>query len=160
MKSFQIDIRWACYFGLMTIVWSILEKELGWYNENIAQYGFGSMLFAIPAVLFYYLAMRQKRDALYPTGAFTWTQGFVAGIYLSFFVAIFMPGALFLSYKYICPDFFDNIIAYKVNHHWMKQAEAEKIFNLRSALIEGSFSALSKGSITGGLVAIFLKRKA
>jgi Protein of unknown function (DUF4199) len=89
----------------------------------------------------------------------TWTQGFVTGIILSFFIALLMPITQFVIYKSITPQFFDTIIAYKLKHNYMTLENAKTYFNLKTYMIESSFSGLSKGILTGAIVSLFIRTK-
>lgn len=157
MKNYSIEIKWALRFTLLTLAWAIGEKAIGLHDVYIANYGMCSMLFALPAFLFYYLALTEKKKYFY-TNSITWKQGFVSGIVLSFIITLFIPATQYVIYKTITPHFFDNIIAYKVQHK-MSLENAKLYFNLKTYIIEGTFTGLSKGIITGALVSLIIRNK-
>lgn len=157
MKNYSIEIKWALRFTLLTLAWAIGEKAIGLHDVYIAKYGMYSMLFVIPAFLFYYLALSEKKKYFY-NNSITWKQGFVSGIVLSFIITLFIPATQYIIYKSITPHFFDNIIAYKVQHK-MTLENAKLYFNLKTYIIEGTFTGLSKGIITGAIVALIIRNK-
>lgn len=160
MKNFSIEIKWALRFTLLTLAWAIGEKAIGLHDEYIADYGIYTNLFAIPAFLFFYLAIREKKKYVY-NNSLTFRQGFVSGLILSTFIALLNPFAQFVIYKSITPHFFENIIAYKVHSKSfpMPLKNAQELFNLKTYMIESTFTALSKGFITGALVSLILRTK-
>ena len=157
MKNYSIEIKWGLRFILLTLAWAIGEKVIGLHDVHIAYYGMCSMLFVFPAFLFYYLALSEKKKYFYHN-SITWKQGFVSGIVLSFIITLFIPATQYIIYKSITPQFFDNIIAYKVQHQ-MTLENAKLYFNLKTYIIEGTFTGLSKGIITGAIVSLLIRNK-
>lgn len=157
MKNFSIEIKWALRFTLLTLAWAIGEKAIGLHDQYIEYYGRCSLLFVFPAFLFFYLAIREKKKYVY-NNSMTWPQGFIAGMIMSFVIAILNPAVQYVIYKSITPHFFENIIAYKVQHK-MTLANAKVYFNLKTYMIESTLTALSKGMITGALVTLMLRNK-
>jgi hypothetical protein len=158
MKNYSIEIKWTIRFILLVLAWAIGEKFIGLHDIFIEYYAIYSNLFIIPALLFYYLALSEKKKYFYK-GYMTWTQGFVCGIILSFFIALLMPMAQFVIYKSITPHFFDNVIDYKLKHKYMTLENAKTFFNLKTYVIESIFSGLSKGIVTAAIVSLFLRTK-
>jgi hypothetical protein len=157
MKNYSIEIKWALRFTLLILAWAIGEKAVGLHDKYIADYGMCSLLFVFPAFLFFYLALREKKKYFY-NNSMNWTQGFVSGIIMSFIITILFPATQFVIYKSISPNFFENIIAYKVQHK-MTLENARIYFNLKTYIIEGTFTGLSKGIITGAIISLFLRNK-
>ncbi len=158
MKNFSIEIKWALRFTLLTLAWAIGEKALGLHDQHIANYGMCSLLFVFPAFLFYYLAIREKKKYFF-NNVMTFRQGFIAGLVISFIVALFNPFVQFIIYKSITPHFFEHIIAYKTKNTSMTLKTAREIFNLKSYIIQTTSSGLSYGLIFGAIVSLFLKNK-
>lgn len=157
MKNYSIEIKWALRFTLLTLAWAIGEKAIGLHDQYIEYYGMCSLLFAIPAVLFFALAINEKKKYFFDNGM-TWRQGFVCGLVMSFIIALLNPMVQYVIYKMISPNFFDTIIAYKVKHK-MTLENARIFFNLKTYMVESTFMALSKGLITGAVVSLFLRNK-
>jgi hypothetical protein len=158
MKNFSIEIKWALRFTLLILAWAIGEKAIGLHDEYINNYGILTNLFVLPAILFFYLAINEKKKYVY-NNSMNFRQGFVSGMVMSFIIALLNPFAQYVIYKSITPDFFDHIIAYKVNNHYMTLENAKIYFNMKTYLIESTFTALSKGFITGALVSLILRNK-
>ncbi len=158
MKNFSIEIKWALRFTFLTLAWAIGEKAIGLHDEHIQHYGMYTNLFVILAILFFYLAIHEKKKYVYHN-SMTFRQGFVSGMVLSFIIGVFNPFVQFVIYKSVTPDFFDTIIAYKVKNHYMTLENAKIYFNLKTYMIESTFTSLSKGFITGAVISLILGNK-
>jgi len=158
MKNYNIEIKWAIRFSLLMLAWAIGEKLTGLHDAHIANYWIYTNLFAIPALLFYSLALIEKKQSFF-NGNISWKQGVVSGIVLSFLIAILNPIVQVVIYNSISPQFFENIIEYKTKHSHMSLETAKAYFNLKSYLIQTTFTNLSLGTITGALVSYFIKSK-
>ncbi len=162
MKNFSIEIKWTLRFILLVLAWAIGEKFTGLHDQHIDQYALYTNLFGIPALVFYFLAIAEKKKYFF-NNQMTWTQGFVSGVVLSFFIAILMPIAQLVIYKSITPHFFETIIEYKTKSpslkHHIAVEDAQAYFNLKSFMIQSVFSALSMGTISGAIASLFLKSK-
>lgn len=162
MKNFSIEIKWTLRFILLVLAWAIGEKFMGLHDQHIDQYALYTNLFGIPALVFYFLAIAEKKKYFF-NNQMTWTQGFVSGVVLSFFIAILMPIAQLVIYKSITPHFFETIIEYKTKSpslkHHIAVEDAQAYFNLKSFMIQSVFSALSMGTISGAIASLFLKSK-
>ncbi|MEM0541040.1 DUF4199 domain-containing protein [Flavobacterium sp. j3] len=158
MKNSTIEIRWTIRFLLLVLAWAIGEKYFGLHDIYIKDYAIYSSLFAFPAILFYYLALKDKKKYFY-NGEMTFSQGFVSSVILSFLIAILMPAAQFVIYKSISPDFFTTMIDYKVKNKYLSLETAKTFFNLKTYMIEGAFGALSKGIVTGTIISYFIGTK-
>lgn len=162
MKNYSIEIKWTLRFILLVLAWSIGEKFAGLHDVHIDKYALYTNLFAIPAFLFYFLALREKKKYVY-NNQMTWTQGFVSGVVLSFFIAILIPFAQIVIYMSVTPHFFENIIEYKTKSPLLKihatLKDAQSYFNLKSYMIQSVFSALSMGTVTGAIASLILRNK-
>ncbi len=157
MKNFTIEIKWAIRFTLLTLAWAIGEKFIGLHDQYIALYGLCTNLIAIPALLFYIMALKEKKKYFF-NNEMNWSQGFISGVVLSFFIALLSPMAQFAIYSNITPHFFDTIIEYKVKHH-MDLAVAKKYFNLNSYMLQSAFGDLSTGITAGALISLVIRNK-
>ena len=158
MKKFSIEIKWGVIFTVISLLWMYLEKGLGWHDENIAQHAIYTNIFGIVAIILYVVALLDKRKNFYH-GKMTWSQGFISGIVISIVVAILSPLAQYLTFEFITPDYFDNVIEYSVENGAMTRAAAEEYFNLTSYIIQSFFFALVVGVVTSAIVAYFVKRE-
>lgn len=158
MKKFAIEIRWGVMFSLATMVWMIVENSVGLHDIYIAKQPIYTNLFAIIAITIYALALRDKRDNFFK-GKMTWKQGFLSGVVLSIVISILSPLVQYISYTFISPNFFTNIIKYAIDHKVQTQVQAEAYFSIKSYILQGLFGSLSMGVITAAIVAYFLKNK-
>ncbi len=162
MKNYAIEIKWGIRFTLLVLAWAIGEKLIGLHDTYIADYALYTNLFALPALLFFTLALKEKKKYFY-NGQLTWAQGFVSGLVLSFIIALFTPLTQYVIYKSITPHFFETIIAYKTKSPLIKFHIPIKValqyFNLKTYMMQNTFSNLSMGIITGAIVSLFIRNK-
>ncbi len=136
----------------------LLEKTLGWHEEQIADHWWLTLLFMPFAVFIYILALREKRRRAY-NRKLTWVQGFLAGLIMSVFVALLSPIAQYITHNYITPEYFNNVIEYSVTNELMTRTKANAYFNIENYMWQSAFGALGMGIVTAAIVAIFLRRK-
>ncbi|MGB5942330.1 MAG: DUF4199 domain-containing protein [Leeuwenhoekiella sp.] len=158
MGKVAIEIKWAIIFTVLSLIWMVFEKSMGWHDENIADHAIYTNFFGLVAVLVYVMAIRDKRDNYYG-GVMTWKQGFFSGFILSAFVAIISPLAQYITHEWITPNYFKNVIAYAVNTGEQTQEEAEAYFNLGSYILQSVIFAFVIGLLTSAVVALFVRRK-
>tara|TARA_B100002051_G_C16658029_1_gene597596 strand:+ start:82 stop:576 length:495 start_codon:yes stop_codon:yes gene_type:complete len=158
MKKIFIEFKWAVIFTITMLSWMLLEKTLGWHEEQIADHWWLTMLFAPFAILMYLLEMREKRRRVYG-GKMTWLQGFISGIILSVFVALLSPLAQYITHNYITPQYFNNVIEYSVTNDLMTREKANEYFNISSYMWQSAIGAFGFGVITAAVVAIFVRKK-
>ncbi|MEO0734565.1 MAG: DUF4199 domain-containing protein [Bacteroidota bacterium] len=157
MQQYRIEIKWAIIFVVFSLFWVFGERLVGLHDELIAQHPTWTNLIAIPAIIIYVLALRDKRDHFYE-GKMSWKQGFLAGAIMTLIVAVLSPLTQFLTATVITPDYFANAIAYSVESGNATQEEAEAFFNLNSYLVLAAVGALVMGLVTSAIVAIFVRR--
>lgn len=158
MKKFAIEIRWAIQFSIVSLVWMIFEKTMGWHDELISKQAIYTNLFALVGIGIYFIALSDKKKNYYK-GSMDWRQGFMSGMILSTVVAVLNPMVQSITYTYITPNFFENIIEFMVTQKVQTQSQAEMYFNLKSFTIQGIFGAFSFGVLTSAFVAFVLKTK-
>ncbi|HRE39997.1 MAG TPA: DUF4199 domain-containing protein [Ignavibacteria bacterium] len=158
MKNLKIDIKWAVIFVIMMLIWMFLEKLAGLHDVNIAQHAIFTNFVAIPAIIIYVLALRDKRNNYYG-GTMTYGQGFKCGLIISVIIALLSPLLQYITSNFITPDYFKNAIDYAVQSGIKSREEAEQYFNLQSYMIMGAIGSLVMGIITTAIVAIFVKKK-
>ncbi|MEZ5047253.1 MAG: DUF4199 domain-containing protein [Chitinophagaceae bacterium] len=158
MDKFKIEVKWAIIFSLFMLLWMCIERLLGWHDVHIDKHPIYTNLVAIPSILLYVLALKEKRNHFYQ-GKMTWVQGFISGLIITSIVAIFSPIAQLITHKIISPHFFQNAINYGVEHKLTTLEEAQKNFNLKNYILMSFFGALVMGFITSALVALFAQKK-
>jgi hypothetical protein len=89
----------------------------------------------------------------------SYKQGLIAGLIITMVVVILSPLSQYITYTYITPDYFKNVIEYSVSSGQMEREAAAEYFNLKSYMIQSSIGAAIMGVITSALVAFFVRSK-
>lgn len=131
---------------------------MGWHGEKINLHDTLTNLFAIPALVIYIFALRNKRQAYY-SGKMNWLQGFFCGVLISVMIAILNPLVQFITTKYISPEFFPNAIDYAVEIESRTRHQAERYYTLSNYILRGIIGAITMGAITSAVVAVFVRGK-
>jgi hypothetical protein len=159
MKNIRIEIKWAFFFVLMLLAWMYLEKMFGFHDKHIDKHHIITNFVAIPAILVFYFALRDKRKNYY-NGVMSYKQGFISGLLITFFVTFISPLTQMITSTVITPEYFPNVIEYSVSKGFKTQDEAEAYFNLGNYIVQGLIGAPIMGIITTAIVALFtMKRK-
>lgn len=157
--KYKIEIKWAFIFITMSLLWMVLERAVGLHDVHLDKHLYLTNLFAIPAVLVYVLALKDKRDSFYG-GKMSYVQGFVSGLIISLIVALFSPLTQWIISTVITPHYFDNVIELSVETGYYKTLEeAQSHFNLKNYMKQSAIGALGMGVVTSGIVAFFTKSK-
>ncbi len=159
MKNFSIEIKWGIIFTIVMMLWTLLERLLGWHDVHIDKHAYYTMFFIIPAFVMYYFALVEKRETFY-AGQMNWTQGFKSGIIIGVVVALLSPLSQYITQTFISPHYFDNVIEYSVQTGAYETVEmAEEYFNLTNYIVQSMIFAVVSGAFTAAIVAIFTKKK-
>ena len=159
MGNIKIEIKWAIYFTLMTLVWMLLEKLSGLHGKYIDYHLYLTNLFAIPAIWFMVLALQDKKKNFY-NGQISYKQGLVSGIILSAFIALLSPLTQWITSYVITPEYFPNVIKRSVELGYYKtKAEAEANFNYKNYAINSTIFAFVFGVVTTVIAMIFIRTK-
>jgi uncharacterized membrane protein len=159
MKSIKIEIKWALIFVIMSLLWMWLEKISGLHSTHIDKHMYLTNLFAIPAILVYVMALRDKKQKSYQ-GKMTYVQALVSGLIITAIVALFSPLTQWITSTIITPEYFPNVIEHSLEtgYHPSRE-EAEAYFNLENYMKQSVIGALVMGIITTAVVAIFVRTK-
>lgn len=159
MKTIKIEVKWALYFSGMGLIWMVLEKLSGLHGKYIDYHLYLTNLFAIPAIWFMVLALKDKRKNYY-SGQITYKQGLISGVILSLIIAFLSPVTQWITSYLITPEYFPNVIKRSVELGYYKSTEeATQNFNYKNYAIQGAIGALIMGVITTLIVMIFVKKK-
>lgn len=159
MKKFTIEFTWAVIYTLASLLWTVLEKSLGFHDEYVGGQMTFVWLFGLVAIPIYFFALKDKRDNFYNRSA-NWTQLFLSGVIISVFVALLSPLAQYISLDLISPDFIKNNINYFVTANKMTAERAEMFFSFRSLVIQAISNGISVGVILSAILALFLRNEA
>ena len=156
----KTEIKWALLFAVMSLVWMWLEKLVDLHDVHIDKHMYLTNLFAIPAIILYVLALKDKKNADLG-GQMSYKQGFISGVIITLIVALLAPLTQWITSTIITPEYFPNVIAHSVKTGFhASQEEAEAYFNLNNYMVQSVIGALIMGVVTSAIVAIFVKSKA
>lgn len=158
MKKIGTEIKWALLFILMQILWMIMERVTGLHSTHIDKHYIVTNLIAIPSILFYVLALLEKRKKDFG-GKMNYQQGLITGLIITGIITLFSPLVQWLISNVISPDYFSNMIAYTVAEGKMSLEDAEAYFNLRSYITQVLVGTPVMGIVTTLIVAIFTRRR-
>ncbi len=158
MKKYAIEIKWGILFMIVSLLWMVFEKWMGWHGEGIENHATYTNFFAIPAIVIYALALLDKRKNYY-NGKMTWLQGFQAGVVVSAIVLVLSPLGQVITHKVITPEYFPNVIRHAVETGRLSREKAESFFSLKSYILQSAIGAIGMGVVTSALVAIFTRKK-
>ena len=159
MKSIGLEIKWAFIFIGMSLLWMLLEKLLGLHSTHIDKHMYLTNLFAIPAILLYVLALKDKKKNYYQ-GQMTYKQGFISGLIISIIVMVFAPLTQWVTSTVITPEYFPNVIAHSLETgYFTSREEAEAYFNLKNYMVQSTIWSLIMGVVTTAVVALFVRTK-
>ncbi len=159
MKNIRTELKWALIFLAMQLVWMAGEKLAGLHGPLIEEHAFYTNFIAIPSVLVYILALRDKRQNDFG-GFLTYRQGFQTGLVITALVTLLSPVMIWLTVRVISPDFFAHFREYAVASEQMTPEQAASYFSLKSYMIQAAFGAAAMGTVTVALVALVTKKKA
>jgi hypothetical protein len=159
MKKIKIEIKWAILFSVMTLLWMVLEKLSGLHGKYIDYHLYLTNLFAIPAILFIILGLKEKKKVFY-NGQMNYKQGLISGIMLSLIIAILSPLTQWVISYIISPEYFPNVIKRSVEIGYFKStAEAEANFNYMNYAKQSAIGSLVMGIVTTAIAMIFIRTK-
>lgn len=159
MGKIKIEIKWAVYFTLMTLVWMLLEKICGLHGKYIDYHLYLTNLFAVPAIWFMALALKDKKKNFH-NGNMNYKQGLISGIIVSAIIALLSPLTQWITSYVITPEYFPNVIKRSVEIGYYKTtAEAEANFNYKNYAINSTIFAFVFGVVTTAIAMIFIRTK-
>lgn len=159
MKNIRIEVKWALLFAIMSLVWMWLEKLSGLHSTYIDYHMYITNLFAIPAIWFMVMALKDKKKNFY-NGIMTYKQGLISGVILSVCIAILSPITQWITSYVITPEYFPNVIKRSVElGYYPSTSAAEAYFNYNNYAIQSVIRALAMGIVTTAIAMIFIRTK-
>ncbi len=158
MKAIQIELKWAVLFTAMSIGWIFLEKAVGLHDEYLEHHPIYTNLFAIPAIIFYVLALKEKKKKFYKSH-FKYKNVLISGIILSLIITLLAPLGTYVSVEYVSPDFFENAIKKSVEIEYFTEQEAIEYFNTSNYMLQSLMFTPLFGLLTTLVVGIFIRTK-
>ena len=62
MKNIRTATKWGIICTIVLMLWTLLERILGWHDELIDKHAYYTMIFILPAFIMYYFALVEKRE--------------------------------------------------------------------------------------------------
>jgi hypothetical protein len=145
MKS---ELKYALIFSAMQLIWLLLEFRSGLQTTYKDLHPIISMFVAIPSIIIMVMGITAKKKEL--GGEITFKQAFLAGVLISFIVAMLSPLVILIFSKSINPNFFTD---------FQNLEQAMQYFNLSSYMLQGAMGAMLMGTVTSAVVAAVVKNK-
>lgn len=158
LRKIYIELKWAVIFTFALLCWMLLEKTMGWHEEQIANLQWLTLFFVPFAILIYLSALREKRRRVY-SGKMTWLQGFISGVIITVFIALLSPLTQYITHNFITPEYFNDVTEYSITNELMTRTKANEYFNINNYIWQSLFGALGLGIVTAAIVAIFVRKK-
>ncbi len=155
-KKIKIALKWAIIYTILFLVWTLLEKTLGWHEEGIANKQWLSMFFIPFAITMYWLAMKETRRRVY-NRVITWKQCFISGVLMAIFVALLSPIAVYITQNFITPENFETVANQSVTNDLLKIEQANDLLNIDNYRWQIAIGAFVIGVITAAISAFILK---
>jgi len=158
MFKIKTEFKWTILFILMSLLWIYLEKITGLHHEYIEHHPIYTNLYAIPAIIIYVLALKEKKKKFY-NGKMSYKNAFISGLILTLMISLLSPLSTYVSVEYISPDFFSNAIEKSVEIEMMTKTEALEYFNTQNYMLQSLMFGPVFGIITTAIVSIFVRSK-
>lgn len=158
MKSKKTEIKWALIFTAITLLWMLLEKAAGLHDVHIDKHAAYTNLFAIPAILVYVFALREKSANTYH-GKIPYIKALKSGIWLTLFATILAPLSQYITSTFITPDYFSYAIEHAIEKGEMDPETAESYFSTANYVRISLIGTPIMGLLTSAVVAFFVKTK-
>jgi len=151
MNKFAILIKWAIRFTFVAILWTYLEKVLGYHTEKINNlFSFG-LIFGVVYLITYYLTLAEVYAKVYHH-KIGYKSAFMNLAVLTIIIAFLSPLPHMVMHNYVSPDFFDNAIAMHQNKSPEYLENAKKHFTLTSYVFNGIQNTLSIGILFSTII--------
>jgi membrane protease YdiL (CAAX protease family) len=154
----KIEVRWGAIYFLCSVLWIYFEKSMGWHGPEIDKHAAYSIIFAIPAIFIYWLALRNKRKKSFQ-GEMTWKLGFLSGMRMTFVIILLSPIAQILFHRYFSPDYFSNMIEFAVNIENRDRERMEHFFTLSNFIFQAMKDALIWGAVMSAMIPAVMKKQ-
>ncbi len=159
IRKFKTEFLWAFIFIAISLLWMLIEKLAGLHSVNIDKHMYLTNLFAIPAILVYILALRNKKINYY-SNQISYKQSFLSGLVITIIVTVFSPITQWIITYIITPEYFPNVIQYSVESGYFKSLEeAQDYFNFPNYVKQSLIGALVMGIAATAIVSLFIKSR-
>lgn len=153
MNKYSVEIKWSLIYGVIYLLWMMLEKTLGFHSVKVLQEPLFNLLFIPISFIIYLLALREKKKVVFKN-EIEWKEGFASGIVLSFLTTVISTTVVYLTFSFISPTFFETAIDMSKN-----KEVAEFNFNLPVFVKNNIFDKLSFGVVFTAIISYIIKSK-
>jgi len=157
MSRFKIEYKWALLISLMILLWMALEEKLGWHDQRIAHYTIYKMSIMLPIVLYFGMALGDKRKNFY-NGKMTFGQSFLTGLKITLLLTLLGPILQLVVSLYISPHFFKNAIEFAIQNSNEMSQDIEKYFCLSNYIIQSTVQLFLAGLLSSFFLSLFIRR--
>lgn len=154
-QQYRIEIKWAIYYSVFLLLWTAIEKISGLHGRYIELQQDLSIFLLIPAIVFYILALVNKKKYFFK-GSMPYVQGFFSGIVLTVCIMALAPLVQFISYFIISPHYFSNLIQYSTDKGIYNAAQAARQFNYGNFLFINEVFLMLTGVVFSAFIPLFL----
>lgn len=147
-------IKWGLIISIVSFLWIILEKNLGYHTRLISEKGSFSWLLIPLTLVLYYFAFREVKRKLGADQSII-LEYLKTGLIIGLITMIFAPLSMWLMNTYISPDFFSNAIAEGVRIG-EDRTKLESEFSLRSFVLRSALASIVLG-IFLGIVSVLIE---
>lgn len=147
-------LKWGVVLGVVTMFWHVLEKLTGFDGEFIEMHQTAGMMYLIPFILIYVLALLQKRNQ--NGGSLSLAEGMKHTLSVVLWALPFILAATYIKIKWLSPDFQSDMIEFLVTTGEEKEM-LESAFSDLGVMKNTALYSLS-GLLVGAISMIFIKR--
>ena len=159
MDKYKIELKWAFFYIAASLLWMFIEKLSGLHSVHIDKQQYLTLVFLIPAIWIYWLAMKDKKKNYYQN-IISYKQAVMSGILMSLIVMIFAPLTQWVISTVITPEYFPNVIEYALaTKYFATREEAEAYFSLNNYIIQSTIGAIIMGVVISAVMAFFIKSR-
>nr|WP_317632296.1 DUF4199 domain-containing protein [uncultured Flavobacterium sp.] len=158
MNKFSILIKWAIRFTFIAVLWSYLEKLLGYHSDKISNHFSFGLIFGIVYIIIYYLTLAEVWTKVYNENI-SYKSSFLNLAALTLLIAFLSPFPHLVMHNYISPEYFSNAIALSEGKTAQKLEFAKSYYTLTSFVLNGIQNTFSIGILLSTIVPLaFIKR--
>ncbi len=151
----KTELKYALIFIAMQLVWLIIEVLSGLQTIYKDLHPIVSNFIFIPSVAIMAMGIRAKKKDL--GGKILFREAFLAGVLMSFIIAMLSPLVILIFDKFINPNFFTDFQNYAVEKGMLNIEQAKDYFNLKSYMLQSALGAMVMGTVTSAIVAAVIR---
>jgi hypothetical protein len=153
----KTELKFALIFIAMQLAWLIIEVLSGLQTTHKDLHPIVSNFILIPSVAIMAIGIRAKKKDL--GGHILFKEAFLAGVVMSFIIAMLSPLVILIFDKLINPNFFTDFQNYAVEKGMLNMEQAKEYFNLKNYMIQSALGAMVMGTVTSAIVAAIIRTK-